>query len=202
MPVRRAVPSKSRLPTSCIRSRRWRSRPGTTNILMPPNSPRRLSGLWSSAGAVLRPGWRHAITCSTIPQQMVKLGMMGMGMLRRNRLPLRPKSIREVDQLAGDSGRSQSDRRRRSGTHDCEILSLLSRLLAAASVAMPTRSQPGCRARPSALNWSRWMTGTAAGPPSIFRSTGCPPMPWWRAIWRGQSSTAQRNWWCRAARVF
>jgi len=33
------------------------------------------------------------------PQQMVKLGLMGMGMLRRNRLPLRPKSIREVDQL-------------------------------------------------------------------------------------------------------
>lgn len=33
------------------------------------------------------------------PQQMVKLGLMGMGMLRRNRLPLRPVSIREVDQL-------------------------------------------------------------------------------------------------------
>lgn len=33
------------------------------------------------------------------PQQMVKLGMMGVGMLRRNRLPLRPKSIRELDQL-------------------------------------------------------------------------------------------------------
>ena len=33
------------------------------------------------------------------PQQMVKLGMMGVGMMRRNRLPLRPMSIREVDQL-------------------------------------------------------------------------------------------------------
>lgn len=33
------------------------------------------------------------------PQQMVRLGLMGMGMLKRNRLPLRPKSIREVDQL-------------------------------------------------------------------------------------------------------
>jgi heterodisulfide reductase subunit C len=33
------------------------------------------------------------------PQQMVKLGMMGVGMLRRNRLPLRPKSIREIGQL-------------------------------------------------------------------------------------------------------
>jgi heterodisulfide reductase subunit C len=33
------------------------------------------------------------------PQQMIKLGLMGMGMLRRNRLPLRPVSIREVDQL-------------------------------------------------------------------------------------------------------
>jgi heterodisulfide reductase subunit C len=33
------------------------------------------------------------------PQQVVKLGMMGVGMLRRNRLPLRPVSIREVDQL-------------------------------------------------------------------------------------------------------
>jgi len=33
------------------------------------------------------------------PQQMVKLGMMGVNMLRRNRLPLRPKSIRQVDQL-------------------------------------------------------------------------------------------------------
>ncbi|MEP0764086.1 MAG: 4Fe-4S dicluster domain-containing protein [Chloroflexota bacterium] len=33
------------------------------------------------------------------PQQMVRLGLMGMGMLKRNRLPLRPKSIREMDQL-------------------------------------------------------------------------------------------------------
>jgi heterodisulfide reductase subunit C len=33
------------------------------------------------------------------PQQVVKLGMMGAGMLRRHRLPLRPVSIREVDQL-------------------------------------------------------------------------------------------------------
>ncbi|MCD4684331.1 MAG: 4Fe-4S dicluster domain-containing protein [Anaerolineae bacterium] len=33
------------------------------------------------------------------PQQVVKLGLMGVGMLRRNRLPLRPKSIREIDQL-------------------------------------------------------------------------------------------------------
>ncbi len=33
------------------------------------------------------------------PEQMVKLGVMGIGMLRRNRLPLRPKSIRNIDQL-------------------------------------------------------------------------------------------------------
>jgi quinone-modifying oxidoreductase subunit QmoC len=33
------------------------------------------------------------------PQRMVKLSMMGMGMMRRNRLALRPESIREVDQL-------------------------------------------------------------------------------------------------------
>ncbi len=33
------------------------------------------------------------------PQQVIKLGVMGMGMLRRHRLPLRPKSIREIDQL-------------------------------------------------------------------------------------------------------
>ena len=33
------------------------------------------------------------------PQQVVKLGLMGMGMLRRNWLPLRPRSIRETDQL-------------------------------------------------------------------------------------------------------
>jgi len=33
------------------------------------------------------------------PQQMVKLGLMGMNMMRHNRLVLRPKSIREVDQL-------------------------------------------------------------------------------------------------------
>jgi heterodisulfide reductase subunit C len=33
------------------------------------------------------------------PQQVVKLGMMGMGMLRRNRLPLRPVSIHEIDQM-------------------------------------------------------------------------------------------------------
>ncbi|NLX10888.1 MAG: 4Fe-4S dicluster domain-containing protein [Chloroflexi bacterium] len=33
------------------------------------------------------------------PTDMVRLGMMGLNMLRRNRLPLRPKSIREVDQL-------------------------------------------------------------------------------------------------------
>lgn len=30
---------------------------------------------------------------------MVKLGLMGMNMLRRNRLALRPKSIREIGQL-------------------------------------------------------------------------------------------------------
>jgi heterodisulfide reductase subunit C len=35
------------------------------------------------------------------PQQMVKLGVMGMNMLRRNRLALRPKSIREIDELQG-----------------------------------------------------------------------------------------------------
>lgn len=33
------------------------------------------------------------------PQQMIKLGIMGVGMLRRNRLPLRPMSIRDVGQL-------------------------------------------------------------------------------------------------------
>jgi heterodisulfide reductase subunit C len=33
------------------------------------------------------------------PQRVVKLGMMGMGMIRRSRLALRPKSIREIDQL-------------------------------------------------------------------------------------------------------
>ena len=33
------------------------------------------------------------------PQQMIKLGIMGIGMLRRNRLPLRPMSIRDVAQL-------------------------------------------------------------------------------------------------------
>ncbi len=33
------------------------------------------------------------------PQQVIKLGIMGVGMLRRNRLPLRPKSIRRIDQL-------------------------------------------------------------------------------------------------------
>lgn len=33
------------------------------------------------------------------PQQMVKFGMMGLGMMRRNRLALRPKSIKGVDQL-------------------------------------------------------------------------------------------------------
>ena len=33
------------------------------------------------------------------PQQMVKLGLMGMNMMRHNRLALRPKSIREMDQL-------------------------------------------------------------------------------------------------------
>ena len=33
------------------------------------------------------------------PEQVVKLGVMGLGMLRRNRLPLRPKSIRNIDQL-------------------------------------------------------------------------------------------------------
>jgi heterodisulfide reductase subunit C len=33
------------------------------------------------------------------PAQVVKLGMMGMNMLRHNRLALRPKSIQEIDQL-------------------------------------------------------------------------------------------------------
>jgi heterodisulfide reductase subunit C len=33
------------------------------------------------------------------PERAVKLGMMGMGMFRRNRLSLRPKSIQNVDQL-------------------------------------------------------------------------------------------------------
>ena len=33
------------------------------------------------------------------PLQMPKLGMMGVGMMRRNRLALRPKAIRDIDQL-------------------------------------------------------------------------------------------------------
>ncbi len=33
------------------------------------------------------------------PQNMVRLGMMGMGMMRRGRLALRPKSIRNIGQL-------------------------------------------------------------------------------------------------------
>lgn len=33
------------------------------------------------------------------PTQVFKLGMMGFNMLRRNRLAIRPKSIREMDQL-------------------------------------------------------------------------------------------------------
>jgi heterodisulfide reductase subunit C len=33
------------------------------------------------------------------PRQMVKMGMMGLNMMRRNRLAFRPKSIRDLDQL-------------------------------------------------------------------------------------------------------
>lgn len=33
------------------------------------------------------------------PQQMMKLGMMGMTMLRKNRLSFRPESIKNIDQL-------------------------------------------------------------------------------------------------------
>jgi heterodisulfide reductase subunit C/quinone-modifying oxidoreductase subunit QmoC len=33
------------------------------------------------------------------PENVVRLGMMGMGMLRRHRLALRPKSIENMDQL-------------------------------------------------------------------------------------------------------
>ena len=33
------------------------------------------------------------------PQQMVKLGLMGMGMIRRNRIAFRPAKIKNVDQL-------------------------------------------------------------------------------------------------------
>lgn len=33
------------------------------------------------------------------PEQMVKLGLMGLGMMRRNRLSFRPESIEHVDQL-------------------------------------------------------------------------------------------------------
>ncbi len=33
------------------------------------------------------------------PENVVKLGMMGMGMMRRNRLALRPRSIENIEQL-------------------------------------------------------------------------------------------------------
>lgn len=42
------------------------------------------------------------------PQNMVKLGMMGMGMMRRGRLALRPKSIRNVNQLRAILGAAKT----------------------------------------------------------------------------------------------
>jgi len=42
------------------------------------------------------------------PQQMVKLGMLGVGMLRRNRMALRPKSIEGLDQLQAILNKAKS----------------------------------------------------------------------------------------------